>query len=257
MKNSNEILELALLQTPDQQKTYSLKPVSRSDDEWKQRLTPEQYRIGRAHGTERAFCGIFHDNKKKGLYACIGCGLPLFAYTAKFDSGTGWPSFFQPIHPDNIGITVDRSYGMIREEVHCARCGTHQGHVFPDGPPPTGLRYCINSDSLSFHEHGVENKTFYLQGKPVEISKLDGIIEGLSLTPGFWKKSKAPVFKVEASLTPKKAESLIHSLGALDGHLHLYFTSPYQEALFRNALKDHPTPDRITVDLARTDFKPN
>jgi peptide methionine sulfoxide reductase msrA/msrB len=130
----------------------SLLRVVEPDAVWRLRLTPEQYRITRAHGTERAFCGVFHDNHKTGVYACIGCGLPLFRSDAKFDSGTGWPSFFQPVAKENIGETHDASYGMTRVEVHCARCESHLGHVFPDGPRPTGLRYCINSDSLTFFE---------------------------------------------------------------------------------------------------------
>ncbi|MBL8086545.1 MAG: peptide-methionine (R)-S-oxide reductase MsrB [Chthonomonas sp.] len=123
-----------------------------SDEEWKTRLTPEQFRILRAQGTERPFCGVFYDNHKTGVYHCVGCNLPLFKSDAKFDSGTGWPSFFQPYNTENVWFHEDRSYGMLRKEVLCARCDGHLGHVFDDGPPPSGLRYCINSECLTFEE---------------------------------------------------------------------------------------------------------
>jgi methionine-R-sulfoxide reductase len=124
--------------------------VEKSDQEWKELLTPEQFAVARAHGTERPFCGTLLDNKRSGVYTCICCGLPLFASNAKFDSGTGWPSFFQPIADENVATKSDRSYGMVRVEILCARCDCHLGHVFPDGPPPTRQRHCVNSESLAF-----------------------------------------------------------------------------------------------------------
>jgi peptide-methionine (R)-S-oxide reductase len=124
--------------------------VPKTETEWKGCLTPEQFRVLREHGTERAFTSPLDGEKRKGIFRCAGCGLDLFSSEAKFNSGTGWPSFFAPIAEDAIATTEDNSYGMRRVEVHCRRCGGHLGHVFPDGPRPTGLRYCMNGVSLTF-----------------------------------------------------------------------------------------------------------
>ncbi|MDR6895199.1 peptide-methionine (R)-S-oxide reductase [Bosea sp. BE109] len=124
-------------------------PFQLTDAEWRARLTPEQYRILRGHGTERAGSCALNYEKRAGTFSCAGCDQKLFKSGKKFESGTGWPSFDQPLE-GSVGTTEDRSYGMLRVEVHCANCGGHLGHVFPDGPPPTGLRYCINGEAMNF-----------------------------------------------------------------------------------------------------------
>ena len=126
--------------------------IRKSDEQWLKELGPERFRILRTQGTERPFCGTLLDNKKTGIYLCAGCDLPLFSSKAKFNSGTGWPSFFTPFARENVAEIQDSSHGMIRTEIRCARCGGHLGHVFPDGPPPSGLRYCLNSEALVFRE---------------------------------------------------------------------------------------------------------
>ena len=124
--------------------------VSMDEAEWRSKLTPEQFIVLREQGTEPPFTSPLNDEKRAGVFHCAGCDLALFDSRQKFDSRTGWPSFWQPIDAKAVGEEQDNSYGMVRTEVHCARCGGHQGHVFPDGPPPTGLRYCINGLALSF-----------------------------------------------------------------------------------------------------------
>jgi peptide-methionine (R)-S-oxide reductase len=125
---------------------------TKSDAEWRQQLTPEQYHVTREKGTERAFTGAYWNSKKDGVYRCVGCGAELFTSDTKFDSGTGWPSFTEPMNTANVVLEDDTSFGMRRIEVRCKHCGAHLGHVFPDGPGPTGQRYCINSCSLNFEE---------------------------------------------------------------------------------------------------------
>lgn len=127
-----------------------MEKMNLSDAEWRDRLTPEQFHVLRQAGTERAFAGALTDNKADGHYVCAGCGNDLFDSADKFDSGSGWPSFTQPLDPDSVTDHRDSSHGMVRVETRCARCDGHLGHVFPDGPPPSGLRYCMNSVALDF-----------------------------------------------------------------------------------------------------------
>jgi peptide-methionine (R)-S-oxide reductase len=126
--------------------------ITKTDAEWAAQLTPDEFRVARQKGTERAFTGKYWDTKTQGVYKCVCCGEPLFDSNTKFDSGTGWPSFFAPLSSDAVGMEVDDTHFMRRTEIHCAKCGCHLGHLFDDGPNPTGQRYCVNSASLKLEE---------------------------------------------------------------------------------------------------------
>jgi peptide-methionine (R)-S-oxide reductase len=135
-----------------------MEKVRKTDEDWRRELTPEQYRVLREKGTERPFAGDYNAEKRQGTYRCAACGEPLFSSAAKYDSGSGWPSFFAPLDDGKVATEVDRSHGMNRTEITCARCDSHLGHLFPDGPRPTGMRYCVNSLSLKLDPASPEDE---------------------------------------------------------------------------------------------------
>lgn len=143
------------MQSKYMKRSDTMEKVLKSEEEWRSKLSAEAYHVCREHGTEAPFSGKFYQHEGDGVYRCVCCDAPLFTSDTKFDSGTGWPSYFEPYSDDALVEIKDNSFGMVRTEVRCARCDAHLGHVFPDGPEPTGLRYCINSVCLSFEERGL------------------------------------------------------------------------------------------------------